>query len=61
MTTKQNRFISLFATADEFAAITRIMVHHDRKTVSDAVRFLITKEDRAIAKKEKRAARTSAQ
>lgn len=57
MTTKQNRFISLYATADEFAAIARIMAYHERKTVSDAVRFLITKEDKAIAKKTKRAAR----
>lgn len=58
---KQNRYISLYATTEEFDSITRIMAHYDRKTVSDAVRFLISKENKAIIKKEKRAARTSAQ
>ena len=52
MNAKQNRFISLYATADEYNKITKIMEYHERPSISDAVRFLIAKENKLINKRE---------
>lgn len=54
MNAKQNRFISLYATTDEYAKITKIMEYHERPSISDAVRFLIAKEHKLIGKRERK-------
>ena len=58
MNAKQNRFISLYATADEYNKITKIMEYHERPSISDAVRFLIAKEYKLIGKRERKKGNT---